>query len=427
MPSPARIKAVEVLQDLQQDRGTLADHLAAADATFADPRERGFLHELVLGSLRARGRLDYVLAGLIDRPLERVDPAALTVLRLGVYQMLDLRVPDRAAVSEAVDLVRLHAPAAGGFVNAVLRRLGREGPRALPDPVREPLDWLTSAGSLPGWLAERWLARLGAAAAVARATALLEKPQTAVRLNPRVTDAAARVAAAGTTLRPLTLSGAFEAKGGSPVSLSEEGLLYLQDEGSQVVAHLASAAGRILDACAAPGGKATLMADLGDDRVVYAAEPGARRREAMARLVERWRTPRVRVLGADARRPPFPDASFDAVLLDAPCSGLGTLGRHPDIRWRTKASDPARHARLQSTLLASVATLVRRDGQLVYATCSSEPEENDAVVERFLAESPGWRLETPPAWARPFTAGPYVRTDREGAGDAFFAALLRRA
>jgi 16S rRNA (cytosine967-C5)-methyltransferase len=427
VPSPARVRAVEVLQSLEQDRGTLGDQLAAADLELADPRERGFLHELVLGSLRARGRLDYVLAALLDRPLERVDPAALTVLRLGAYQMLDLRVPDRAAVSEAVDLVRVHAPAAGGFVNAILRRLGREGPRALPDPERQPLAWLTSAGSLPAWLAERWLARLGPQAAVARAAALLEKPPTAVRLNPRRTDAAARVEQAGITLRPLTLAGAFEAAGGSPVSLAEEGILYLQDEGSQVVGQLASTPGRILDACAAPGGKATLMADLGPDRVVFAGEPGARRRDSMARLVARWGSPAVRIVGADARRPPFPDASFDSVLLDAPCSGLGTLGRHPDIRWRTKSTDPARHARLQATLLASVAPLVRPGGLLVYATCSSEPEEDEAVVEGFLNGAPAYRLEAPPAWARPFTVGSHVRTDREGAGDAFFAALLRRA
>jgi 16S rRNA (cytosine967-C5)-methyltransferase len=341
--------------------------------------------------------------------------------------MLDLRVPDRAAVSEAVDLVRAHAPAAGGFVNAILRRLGREGPRALPDPERQPLAWLTSAGSLPTWLAERWLARLGPQAAVARATALLEKPATTVRLNPRFPDATGRVAQAGITLRPLTLAGAFEASGPSAVPLAEEGVLYLQDEGSQVVGHLASTPGRILDACAAPGGKAMLMADLGADRVVYAGEPGARRRDSMARLVARWRSQTLRIVGADARRPPFPDACFDSVLLDAPCSGLGTLGRHPDIRWRTKATDPARHARLQSTLLASLAPLVRPEGQLVYATCSSEPEENDAVVERFLAESPAWRLEAPPAWARPFAVGSHVRTDRQGVGDAFFAALLRRA
>lgn len=427
MPSPARRLAVEVLLALEQDRGTLGDQLAEADRELADPRERSFLHELVLGSLRARGRLDHALSGLIDRPLERVDRAALMVLRLGAYQMLDLRVPDRAAVSEAVDLVRAHAPAAGGFVNAVLRRLGREGPRPLPDPARDPLAWLTTGGSLPGWLARRWLDRLGPEVAVARANALLLKPRAAVRLNPRVADARRQVEAAGTALSALTLPGAFEASGGSPVSLAEAGVLYLQDEGSQVVAHLASAPGRILDACAAPGGKATLMADLGADRVVFAGEPGERRREAMARLVARWRAPSVRILGADARRPPFPAASFDSVLLDAPCSGLGTIGRHPDIRWRTRPEDPARHARLQATLLRSVAPLVRAGGLLVYATCSSEPEENERVVESFLAELPAYRLEAPPEWARPFAVGSHVRTELRGAGDAFFAALLRRA
>jgi len=427
VPSPARLRAVSVLRALDTGRGTLAEHLAAAETGLHDPRERGFLHELLLGTLRNRGRLDHALAALLDRPLPRVDPASLAVLRLGAYQILDLRVPDRAAVSESVDLVRLEAPTAGGFVNAVLRRLAREGAPALPDAERQPEAWLTSAGSLPAWLANRWLKRLGPSAAVARARAFLEKPRTALRLNPRVPHARAQALETGIELLPLSVPGALEARGGPVVGLAEAGLVYIQDEGSQLVAHLASAPGLILDACAAPGGKATLIADLEQDRAVIATEPGTRRRAAMIGLVRRWGSPNVRVVGADARRPPFAAGCFDTVLLDAPCSGLGTLGRHPDIRWRTSETDIARHGRLQTTLLTSLAPLVREGGQLIYATCSSEPEENEQIVSAFLANDSRFQLEPVPSWAAPFADGAYARAGRDGTGDLFFAALLRRA
>ncbi len=426
MPSAARVRAFAVLRALDADRGTLAEHLALAETGLGNPRERGFLHELVLGTLRARGRLDHALASLLDRPLPRVDAAALAALRLGAYQILDLRVPDRAAVSESVDLVRVEAPAAGGFVNAVLRRLAREGAPPLPDPERQPEAWLASAGSLPAWLASRWLKQLGAPEAVARARAFLVKPQTALRLNPRVAEARGKVFEAGVELLPLSLPGAFEFRGGPVAALAEAGLVYIQDQGSQLVAHLAAGPGPVLDACAAPGGKATLMADLDENRLVVASEPGARRREAMAGLLRRWGTRAVRVVGADARRPPFAHGCFAGVLLDAPCSGLGTLGRHPDIRWRTSEADIRRHARLQSTLLTSLAPLVRRGGRLIYATCSSEPEENEQVVSAFLSTDSRFRLEPLPSWAAAFTDGSYARTGRDGSGDLFFAALLRR-
>src|SRR5262249_16010886 len=160
-------------------------------------RERGFLHELVLGTLRRRGAIDHAVAAISERPLDRVDPPALQALRIGAYQILHLRVPARAAVSESVALARSEAPRAAGFVNAVLRRVAAEGPAPAVDPVRDPLAWLTTAGSLPAWLAERWLGRLGPSIAIARARAFLDTPPVACRLNPRVSDASAQVDAAG--------------------------------------------------------------------------------------------------------------------------------------------------------------------------------------------------------------------------------------
>jgi 16S rRNA (cytosine967-C5)-methyltransferase len=427
--TPARRLALRVLTRVGRGGETLADALAARDVVDLEPRERSFLHELTLGTLRLRGLLDHALAPHVDRPLHLLDPVALDILRLGAHQMLHLRVPDRAAVSQAVELAKERVPRASGFVNAVLRGLARAGPASVPDPGTDPRSWLTTAGSLPPWLADRWIERLGPAGALARARRFLEPGPTSVRLNPRVEDAPARCREAGVELLPLAVPGAFLVEGGRTTDLTAQGVLYPQDQGSQLVGRLAAGAGLALDACAAPGGKALLMADLagGDGRVV-AAEPSPRRLRTMAELARRWGSPNVTLVRADAGRPPFA-SRFDTVLLDAPCSGLGTLGRHPDIRWRIRPGEIERQAGRQGRLLASVSRLVRPGGRLVYATCSLEEEETTAVVLAFLAKTPAFRRATLPDWTGDFVdPDGFVRTrpEREAA-DGFFAAALERA
>jgi 16S rRNA (cytosine967-C5)-methyltransferase len=414
-----------MLRRLSSDRVTLARLLARPDAETLDERERAFLHELVLGTLRRRGWLDHVLAGLSSRPLDRLTPGVLDALRLGAYQLLYLRVPPHAAVSESVELARSVEPRSAGFANALLRRLQREGPPPEPDAAADPLGWLTTAGSLPRWLAERWCARAGPGPTVARALAELEAPPTYLRTNPRVPDASARLEAAGVETSPAGVPGALRASAGRLGALAARGVVYVQDVGSQVVALLAATPGLVLDACAAPGGKALLIADLGGPLTrVIAAEASLRRLSTLARLRSLWGATNVTVLGADAMRPPFA-RSFDAVLLDAPCSGLGTLARHPDVRWRITPADVARNGIRQKRLLDSVASLVRPGGRLVYAACSLEPEENEEVVEPFLRSRVDFECEDPPAWAFPFRSGPFLRI-QPGHGDAFFAARLRR-
>jgi 16S rRNA (cytosine967-C5)-methyltransferase len=428
VPASARAVALDTLARVATGRGTLADALATPAAESLDERDRALLHELVLGTLRRRGWLDHVLAGLSSRPIDRATPGVLDALRLGAYQLLFLRVPPHAAVSESVELARRAEARSAGFANAVLRRLQREGPPPEPDPATDPLGWLTTAGSLPHWLARRWQDRLGGERAVRRARACLEPSPTHVRLNPRVGDAEEQLAAAGVLLRPTAVPGALEAEGGRLSPFAERGVLYVQDEGSQLVASLAASEGLVLDACAAPGGKALLMADRGGPGTrVVAAEVSRRRLATLVRLRSRWGATNVFPLAADALRPPFASA-FDAVLLDAPCSGLGTLARNPDVRWRLAPEDIPRHAARQRALLESVASLVRPGGRLVYATCSAEPEENEDVVLPFLAAHPEFESESLPSWAAPFRAGPFARVDPpEHRGDAFFAARLRRA
>jgi 16S rRNA (cytosine967-C5)-methyltransferase len=420
---------VSVLAKVARQEGTLAEILAGDEVERLDPRERAFLHELVLGTLRRRGWLDHVLGGLVTRPLTRAAPAVRNALRLGAYQLLYLRVPPHAAVSESVALARGAEPRGGAaaFVNAVLRRLQREGPPPEPDVGRDPLSWITTAGSLPAWLGERWIARLGPEEAIGRARALLEPPPVAFRYNPRIEDAPARAAAAGLEARPTGVPGAWEVAGGSLIGLAVEGVLFPQDVGSQLVARLAVFPGRVLDACAAPGGKTLLVADrLASSGRVVAAEVSARRRRTLAELCSRWGARNVAVVGADALRPPFRGA-FDTVLVDAPCTGLGTLARRPDIRWRLRPGDVDRHARRQREMLDALSPLVRVGGRLVYATCSVEDEENEDVVRPFLEAHPGFATEPPPDWALPFAAGPFVKMrPARHRGDAFFAARFVR-
>jgi 16S rRNA (cytosine967-C5)-methyltransferase len=427
VPNPARVLALRLLGQVEAGGDTLAELMASRDAEALPARDRALLHELVLGTLRRRGFLDAALVRVVDRPLGRLDRPALWLLRLGAYQLLRMRVPAHAAVSESVDLARLFCPRAAGLINAALRRLARDGAPPAPSPVEEPLAWLTSEGSLPEWLALRWLQRLGPEAAVRRTRAFLEVPSLSFRLNPRVTDALAQAEQAGLTPQPLPVPGAFRSPVGPIAPLLAAGVLYAQDLGSQLAAELCAHPGEVLDACAAPGGKSLLMADrTGRRGRVVGLEVSPRRLRSFATLARRWGST-VLCLGGDALRPPF-SVRFDAVLLDAPCSGLGTLGRHPDVRWRIRETEIARQAERQARLLDSVAGLVKPGGRLVYSVCSSEPEEGAEVVEAFVARRGDFQRLPTPDWCRPFACPDgFLRTGpEEDGGDAFFVAVLSR-
>jgi 16S rRNA (cytosine967-C5)-methyltransferase len=428
MPTAARVLALSLLSGMARERQTLADRFATPRIDALPMVERGFLHELVLGTLRQRGLLDYHLRALIGRPVETLTPPVLAdILRLGAHQILNLRVPARAAVNEAVELAAQHAPRAKGLVNAVLRRLARQGAGAVPDAETAPLDWLTSVGSLPLWLAQRWLTALGPQRSVERAAALRRPPPAVFRLNPRVHDAWQQAQAAGLEPEPLVVPGAFRATAGRPSGLAASAVIALQDQGSQLVAHLAAHGNCVFDACAAPGGKAMLIGDLLDpSAMVVAGEVSPRRLSTMRRLVNAWRSPNVRCLGANALTPPV-RAQFDTVLVDAPCTGLGTIDCNPDIRWRLQPDDVERHAQSQRKLLTHLLPLVRPGGLLVYSTCSLEEEETLDVAKWLQDAHATLQPAFTPAWVTPFGADGVIRTlpERDG-GSAFFAAVFRK-
>ena len=412
-----------------------------------DGRDRALLTELVYGVLRYRGRLDFALSRFCRQPLRKVEPAVLRLLRLGCYQLLLLdRIPPRAAVHETVELAkRLGLQRASGFINGILRALDR-GRQTIPwpDATRKPLAYLQQVLSLPKWLAESMLQGFGPEEALALAEAMLQPAPFAVRVNTlrqSRQDFMAELTAAG--YRATATSYAPEGvlvEGGGPRRLpgDEGGAYQLQDEASMLIAHLLApqAGERLLDACAAPGGKTTHLAALADNRAEIMAldispgrlalvEQGAARLGVKGIYCQAW----------DLTTPPdfLVSGSFDAILVDAPCSGLGTLRRNPESRWRRQPEDLADNADRQLAILDQAAALLRPGGRLLYSLCTFTKEETDGVVESFLASQPEFervdlRPQVPPAWRELFDEQGALRTwpHRHGGMDAFFAVGFRR-
>ena len=412
----ARIAAYDALRRVSAGEVDLARALAATRARLADDRDRALAAEILSGTLRWRGLIDYLIARYAGRPLERLDPEVVDILRLSAYQVLYLdRVPASAVVHDAVDLTRRAGVAsAAGFVNAVLRAFSRD--RTQPPLPRWPpadktagragvrtsqLDYLAVTASHPRWLAGRWLDRWGFEAAVAW-TAFNNTPAPlTLRANVLVTSAQAladALAAHGVTVRPARFAPhALTVIEGNPLRtpVAATGALVVQDEASQLeaLADGAQPGHRVLDCCAAPGGKTTaLAADMNDRGLIVAADVRRRRVSLLAQTIDASRARSVRVVQADLRRSaPFRPV-FDRVLVDAPCSGLGTLRRDPDVRWRRLEADLPRLVGAQHQLLTSASATVRPGGRLVYATCSGEIEENEEVVAGFIAAHPEFRV-----------------------------------
>jgi len=429
-----RVETEEAFADVLLAHRLEATRLSAADRALAT--------RLVYDTLAWQGRLDHHLSQLVKRPLHSLEPPVRVALRLGLCQLTVLeRIPAHAAVDTSVRLARRGGgPGAAGLVNAVLRRAAREGATsiALPDAATNPAGRLAIELSHPRWLVELWCRELGVDEARALLAADNQRGRTTVRANLARTSVAdlvrdlslARVAATPGRFAPAAVDVAHGGGALRRLAAFEQGRFAFQGEASQLVAALvAPAAGaRVLDACAAPGGKACALATQAS---VVALDPhviGIRRTLAEA---ARLGLPDLRAAVADARHPPFA-GGFDAVLVDAPCSGLGTLRRHPELRWRRQAVDIERLADLQRALLAALAPLVRPGGALVYAVCTLTERETTGVVTEFLASQPRFHIIDargllPPAAAELVTSSGALRTlPHRHDLDGFFAVRFER-
>ena len=439
--SPARRAALDALWRVEAQE-TNSD--AALDAALRRQKisapDRGLATELLYGTLRWRLWLDHYLNQVLDRRLDKIERRALLALRLGAYQLLRLRVPARAAVSESVAL----APApARGFVNAVLRNLDRKRDTLKgPEKIADPIERLSVSESHPRWLVERWGAELGEAEAAALLAANNVRPSLALRVNSLKTERdhlltrfrQTGVEASAGALSPLSV---LVPEPGPVRELPgyEDGWFAVQDEASQLVPLIVAPqpGESVLDVCAAPGTKTLALAALmGGKGTVVAVDANAERLDRMAAEVDRLGVGNVVAVTADATEPlrlpgKFAGALFDRVLVDPPCTGLGTIRRRPEIKWRRGPADIVALAEKQRAIIIHAAARVRPGGILVYSTCTLTREENEEVVAALPPEFE--RVDPDPSEsARPLVADHVLRTwpHRSGADGFTVVKFVRR-
>jgi len=403
-----------------------------------EPRDRALCHELVMGVLRWQLWLDRVAEGYTKRPTADLDVAIRLILRLGLYQLRFLsRVPASAVVNESVNLVhRARLRSAGALVNAVLRRAVREPDVDPAQGITDPLERLAVVTSHPVWLIERWTRAFGNEETDTFARANNQTAPTAFRVvKQRASEDAviAKLRASGATLEASKIAkDAWRITGGRQ-ALSElvaGGNVYVQDEASQMVAQVLDAqpGNRVLDLCAAPGSKTTQIADtLHGSGTVIASDVHAHRLRTVADTAKLHDLLNVRCLVLNGLEPlPLKENSFDRVLVDAPCSGTGTLRRNPEIRWRISADDIDDLSARQKQLLLNASRVVKPGGRLVYSTCSVEPEENELVVHTFLENNINFsQVDFPFAGVR-MVRGTARTWPQHQDTDGFFVASLQR-
>ncbi len=443
--SPARAAAFDILLRVERDAAYTSELLHSTTHDRLSTPDHALTTELVMGVLRWRSRLDDEIAQASSQPLAKLDLEVLIAIRLALYQFRWLdRIPQRAALHESVELAkRERKRSAAPFVNAVLRKLASSSPP--PDNNLSSRDDLARAFAHPLWMVERWANAYGLAAARKICEHDQSIPQTAIRLRSATAQAELdqeKISlAAGSLLNTarrvisgdLTKTKAFLGGG-----------IVIQDEASQLVAALVgnNTTDRILDCCAAPGGKTLAMADRNPEAAIIAVELHPHRARLLQRLLHQrdaQTATRVKVVTADVERLPAKE-QFHRVLADVPCSGTGTLARNPEIKWRLTDSDTELAQRQKAILLAAM-DRTTPGGRVVYSTCSLEKQENEDVIEQTLAENQSFRVvDVRPEldrlqasgeliWPDPptLTRGPYLRTiPGVHPCDGFFAAILEK-
>jgi len=439
--SPARIAAFDILLRVDQQDAYASELLHAADYGKLSPADHGLATELVMGVLRWRSLLDDQIAQQSSLKLSKLDPQVLTSLRMAAYQLSHLdRVPQHAAVHESVELVkRARKRSAVPFVNAVLRKFaGRAAGQPVTTSEAATETELAASSAHPQWLVERWSREFGFPVARQICSYDQEIPATCVSIREPLT--ASELESQGVKLAPGKLLNTARRVITGDLTKTQafhEGRVAIQDEASQLVALLVGKGQRILDCCAAPGGKTRMLAERNPEAAIVAVELHPHRARLLRRLVP---AKNVQVITTDICVLPAADL-FDRVLVDVPCSGTGTLARNPEIKWRLKPEDLLDLQTRQLAILRAAMRQVAPGGRLVYSTCSLEPEENQSVVESALSSDPSFRpadIREPLqqlcsqgelAWkdTDSLTSGPYLRTiPGQHPWDGFFAAILQK-
>ena len=419
--SPARAAAFAVVRRVFE-QAAYADRALAAEAAGLEPRDRGLATRIAYGTVQRRATIDHVAERLTDRRLAKLEPAVLAALRVGLYQLMYLDgVAAHAAVDDSVELAKGASPRGAGLVNAVLRRAAGDRAALLGGLDDESPATAALMHSVPNWLAEMWFDELGPVEARLLLATVNQPAESAVRANTLVASAGEVSEALPVAWHPaaglpegLVLEGPFDLEGSE---LWRRGAVMAQSRASMTVARVVAplAGERILDLCAAPGGKTTHLAALiGDAGAVVAVERHEGRAAALERTAARMHARSVSVRVADAREPV--GETFERVLADPPCSGLGTLQSRPDRRWRVTPESIAELAELQGEILTAAATAVKPGGALVYSVCTISRREGEGVVGRFLAQRPEFELREQCQ----------LMPHRDGT-DGFFIAVMRRA
>ena len=423
--SPARRAAFEILNRIEVDRAFSSVLLPQYEAELSQA-DRGLCHELVLGVLRRQIYLDKIIERFSGS--KKLDVAVRNSMRLGAYQIMHLdKVPSYSAINESVNLVQVAGKtSAKGFVNAILRRISEKVPTL---EFADDVERVSVETSHPRWLVEKWIADFG-----------FREAEQIAAANNAIPNVAFRAAGVGvlseTNYQPSELvEGAFIAPS-IDQDLREKadaGEIYFQDEASQLVAHIASSKpnGSFLDVCAAPGGKTTQVARKYRGiagTLMVAGDLHESRVKLLQSTCERQKLDLVNIVQYDAETAlPFAHETFDTVLVDAPCSGTGTIRHNPEIRYLLRPDDFAKLAAKQRAILKNASCLVRRGGQLIYSTCSIQTEENEDVIRGFLQESPAFSLRQPGVPRRLLTDDGFARTfPHRDSTDGFFIAVLDR-
>ncbi len=444
--SPARIAAFEILTKIERDKAFSSVLLPIAEERL-EAKDRALCHALTLGVLRRQLHLDRIIEKLTNG--KKLDSAVKIILRIGLYQLIYLdKIPAHAAINDSVNLVRrAKKTSAKGFVNAILRTFMRENTEL---NFTDEVERISVETSHPRWLIERWIRQFGFEEAAKLAAVNNETPPAVFRLTAKSVENTLEILSKLSLeiVESSIIRDAWKVTNSNEMLrlYASEGKIYFQDEASQLVAQTVGLkkGESFLDVCAAPGSKVTQIANLKSEVSNSENEISDFRIQIPNFIVAGdFYEQRVRILQANCRRQgadsieivrydaekdlPFADESFDVVLLDAPCSGTGTIRHNPEIRYFLRAEDFAFLAGKQLRILQGASKLVKRGGRLIYSTCSLELEENEAVTEKFLAENREFEKTKPEIYGRFATAENYARTlPQRDETDGFFVAVFEK-